>query len=105
MTDITWEFSAPRWPHPSYITIKSNKSNFVMRGVNFEHEAWKMKGQIERISNGIKMEIADALEMYFLVPDQDSEMLASKIHTELLKFYKEKGVNWEWSQNTNKEVE
>lgn len=104
MTDITWEFSAPKWPHPSYITIKSNKSNFVMRGVDFEHEAWRAERQIERIRNGIKREIADALEVYFLVPDEDANKLAAKIHAELLEFYKKKGVNWEWSPKTNKEA-
>jgi hypothetical protein len=105
MSDIAWEFSAPRWPYPSYIQIKSNSTNFAMRGVDFEHEAWRAERQIERIRNEIKTEIECALKMYFLVSDQDAKTLAAKIHFELLEFYKKKGVNWEWIPKTNKEIE
>ena len=94
MSDIIWEFTIPRWPHPSYITIKSSDLNFAMRGVSFEHEPWRANTQVERIRNGIKREIEGALRAYFLVPLEDSQTLAAKIHAELLEFYREKGVKW-----------
>jgi phenylalanyl-tRNA synthetase alpha subunit len=45
-------------------------------------------------ANQIKREIEDALRAYFLVPLEDSQTLAAKIHAELLEFYREKGVKW-----------